>query len=244
MPLVSNVFSPAFDPIDTLDKPITLFWLFLLLLLVSSFAFLAGWWVSSKKNQRIIQKQKEAIQQLYTQVELSSRDRLTGAMTQDQILPLLEERILQARKKNQVFVLIFIDLDDFKRINDRYTHPIGSVILGQVARILIPRSPNDLFFRYGGDEFLVVSSLGQDLHAGMGFAERLRRDVAETEFIIQQGSSPVEKLTISCGVTEVDLQKDDPQTLLNRVAEALRLAKQPHNLSDGTRVDKNTVFAL
>lgn len=107
--------------------------------------------------------------------ELSITDDCTGLFNQRHMYRLLERQTEQSRLSGDLFSLVFIDLDYFKRVNDEYGHLIGSKLLaefGLALRAMI--RPSDTVFRYGGDEFIVL------LHdTGKSEAERIVRRLHE-----------------------------------------------------------------
>jgi diguanylate cyclase (GGDEF)-like protein len=183
-------------------------------------------------------------QKLDETTDISHRDLLTGAYNSNQIEPMLTRRIEEARAKREPFVLILIDIDGFKRINDTYDHEVGNSVLAQFAREITPRSAADILIRYGGDEFLIISKLGTDVTGGYGFAQRLRREIGDFEFLVEKNSPRRERLTISCGVTGFISDQDDSQAMRQRVAQALHEAKQPRTGPDGVIKAKDFVFVL
>src|SRR5690606_36880245 len=101
----------------------------------------------------------------------------------------------RSRRHGHPFSLLFIDLNNFKRINDTYGHVLGDRILADLGKLLQrwARS-SDLLARFGGEEFvalLPVTDSGQALAA----ADRLRRTVEEHSF------PRLKRLTISIGVS-------------------------------------------
>jgi two-component system cell cycle response regulator len=125
--------------------------------------------------------------------------------------------------------VIFIDIDKFKRINDDYTHDAGDVVLEQLGVVIRPRSPHDLLFRFGGDEFLIVTRLEERdgvLAKGYAFARRLQQEVEGWEFLLDRTTSAREHLTISCGVTDFGLGGDGPEAIIQRADAACKRAKE------------------
>jgi diguanylate cyclase (GGDEF)-like protein len=173
--------------------------------------------------------------------DLATRDSLTGLYSQSQIIPVLQERIAETQAECLCFSVIMIDIDAFKSINDSFSHVVGNRVLEQVARELPGRSSGDSTFRFGGDEFLIISKVTQRRSEGYGFAERIRREIASAHFLAEENSHRRVSLTVSCGVT-VFTPGDTPQSILDRVSLALHEAKRPRVDADGIERSKNFVF--
>jgi len=89
--------------------------------------------------------------------EISQRDPLTGLLNRGAFSAALDNRVAAARANGSVFTLAFIDLDGFKRINDRYGHATGDVVLQAVAsRLAATARERDVIARLGGDEFVIL----------------------------------------------------------------------------------------
>ncbi|MBK8163223.1 MAG: GGDEF domain-containing protein [Gammaproteobacteria bacterium] len=89
--------------------------------------------------------------------EENRRDPLTGLYNRAYLNQVLAEEIRMASRHNWPFTVMFIDLDDFKRVNDEHGHLVGDVILKNTARILMENTRgSDIVARYGGEEFIVV----------------------------------------------------------------------------------------
>lgn len=90
---------------------------------------------------------------------LAHHDTLTGLPNRLLLMERLQEGISTAARRGRKLVLLFIDLDHFKRVNDRLGHAAGDELLVIVAsRILGGLRAEDIAFRYGGDEFVVIMS--------------------------------------------------------------------------------------
>ena len=101
-----------------------------------------------------ITEHKEREEQVRT---LAQHDRLTGLPNRALVLELAEAWLSAAQRSGKQFAVMFIDLDDFKPINDTYGHHIGDEVLKEVAqRLRSSFRSHDLIGRLGGDEFLVI----------------------------------------------------------------------------------------
>lgn len=88
---------------------------------------------------------------------LSRIDPLTGLLNVRDLMPLLNEVIYRAQQELQPLTVVFIDINDFKKMNDEYGHMFGDQVIQAVATALKHYARDeDYCFRYGGDEFLVV----------------------------------------------------------------------------------------
>jgi diguanylate cyclase (GGDEF)-like protein len=119
-------------------------------------------------------------------------------------------------------VVVFADLDHFKKINDAYGHAIGDQVLLEAAeRIRASIRPYDAFGRYGGDEFLVVLH-ACDQATAASLAERIRERVAAAPIAT---SGPSIALTVSLGVAAGTRESCGPAALIAAADAALYRAK-------------------
>ncbi len=90
-------------------------------------------------------------------IEQSTRDELTGLATIKVLRDRLEQEKARSGRNGEQFAVLFVDMDDFKLVNDFHGHEMGSKVLAGVGKVLL-RSvrQTDLAARYGGDEFVVV----------------------------------------------------------------------------------------
>ncbi|SNQ50858.1 conserved membrane hypothetical protein [Frankia canadensis] len=120
--------------------------------------------------------------------------------------------------------VLLVDIDHFKRVNDRFGHLVGDVILVAVADALRAATrPRDLVGRFGGEEFVVLlSEIGRD--NALDVAERIRRQVAGTRCGQVDGGPPL-SVTVSVGVATHHGAPGDLSALLARADSALYRAK-------------------
>jgi diguanylate cyclase (GGDEF)-like protein len=110
---------------------------------------------------------------------LADRDGLTGLYNRRKVLDLLEASIAAASQLGQRVALLFVDLNGFKAVNDRYGHVAGDQVLTIAAARIVSRArPGDFVCRYGGDEFVVILSHAADLAQARQMADSITRLVA------------------------------------------------------------------
>lgn len=159
---------------------------------------------------------KEAYQKLYDE---SIHDVLTGTLNRRTLMNRISDTF---GKFNADIGIIIVDIDDFKKINDKYGHLIGDDVLREFSTIISQGlRKSDFVGRYGGEEFLIVLP-GLDLKESCKVAERIRLSL-ESEVFNFGGISL--KLTASFGVT-VLRKGDDIKTSLQRADDALYDAKK------------------
>jgi diguanylate cyclase (GGDEF)-like protein len=136
--------------------------------------------------------------------ELAQRDDLTGLHNDRYLHHRLRQEIRRADRAEAELSLVFIDLDHFKSINDRFGHMEGSRTLHLVGILLENEVPPDtICARYGGDEFVVIlTGIGADGAAGV--AEHLRDKIATTPFVVDKPDSEMPiYLSASLGVASL-----------------------------------------
>lgn len=168
-----------------------------------------------------ITEQKKAEERI---VYLAERDALTGLYNRRRFLEELENRIAYAKRFNQQGALLFIDLDEFKYINDTLGHQSGDDCLLTISRCLDSAVREiDILARLGGDEFAVLLPRA-DEESALKVARHLL-NVLESEVVL-----PVElsmRISASIGITLFPEQGVTPSELLARADAAMYTAK--HN---------------
>lgn len=136
---------------------------------------------------------------------LSLVDDLTGINNRRGFLTLAQQQIKHARRNKRELVLLFVDIDDFKSINDRYGHQQGDVALQRAARVLRATfRDSDIVARLGGDEFVVLAA---DTGTSASIIERLRKELNE------RNTKDGFPYTISFSVGAARFDPDDPPTI-------------------------------
>jgi diguanylate cyclase (GGDEF)-like protein len=158
--------------------------------------------------------------------EKSRRDNLTGAFNRGHLDGVLADWFADANKAGIPLSVVFVDLDNFKLVNDRHGHQAGDRVLVKSAQILTALARGtDLVARYGGEEFvLLLPGCGAD--GTRRFCERLLEAFRGAEYQTEDGSRLV--VTVSMGIATHGERAhfDSCQQLLRSADQALYAAKQ------------------
>lgn len=115
---------------------------------------------------------------------MATHDSLTGCLNRNYLHSSLEKLMVECVEKSLQLVVLFIDLDGFKQINDHYDHDVGDRLLASVAKRIQARlGSQDLLARIGGDEFLVASNQVMERSAPRKLAQTIL-DTLEKSFNI------------------------------------------------------------
>ncbi len=129
--------------------------------------------------------------------ELSLKDPLTGLSNRRHFNKVLDRSIEVVARSGESALLLMLDIDHFKKVNDTYGHASGDVVLQTVAATLNKcLRPMDTVARYGGEEFAVILP---NCHTGYGatVAERIRQTIEELTIRLPSGSNL--RVTVSIG---------------------------------------------
>jgi diguanylate cyclase (GGDEF)-like protein len=139
---------------------------------------------------------------------LATHDPLTKVHNYQKFSEELDSELERVRRTGGYFSFCFVDIDDFKTVNDTYGHLVGDRVLQRIAEHLKNSVRKyDVVARYGGDEFALLMP---ELSAQRAFRamERIRKTIAHNPTVVEDTSIPV---TVSCGVFCVS-----PQTASDR----------------------------
>jgi diguanylate cyclase (GGDEF)-like protein len=183
---------------------------------------LVRWGTAAVETERLRREQQRLAVQNEEYVRLAISDPLTHLFNKGYFSYRLKEEWERTRRRDQPLILIALDLDNFKQVNDRYGHAAGDDLLADVGGVIRTTVRNvDCPCRIGGDEFIVI--LPQtDLEGAMLVAERLR--VGVLRVLKKLNLSPL--VSISCGVSGYPNTARTPEELMEQADAALYQAKE------------------
>jgi diguanylate cyclase (GGDEF)-like protein len=186
-----------------------------------------GLWERSRaQSERDSARIRDLEERLWYEAAL---DPLTGLYNRGRFEARFKEEFERARRTGEWFMVLFVDVDDFKLVNDTHGHRTGDEALKLVADILQSCSRRiDVVARHAGDEFLVMLP-GASLPEAHRFYERMRDQVAE-----RSRRTLGLELRLSAGAVQCPGHARDPASLLDAADEAMYSAK---------RRGKNRLFA-
>nr|WP_315398557.1 diguanylate cyclase [uncultured Duganella sp.] len=154
----------------------------------------------------------------------SLKDGLTKAWNRVAIMEMIGQQIAASTRSGESFMVVLLDLDHFKRINDTHGHLAGDAVLKEFVRRLSERlRGSDVVGRYGGEEFILLLP---GLYTGGG-EQRIRdlhREICAEPFTLEEGEAI--GVTCSFGVVAGPLECCTPESLLKLADMALYRAKE------------------
>ncbi len=149
---------------------------------------------------------------------MAETDSLTGVFSRRKLEEFLRSEVERCKRYHRPLSVLFIDVDNFKQINDTYGHNKGDEVLKSIAHVIRKETrKTDFVGRFGGEEFLIVLPETELDHA-YAVAERIRKSIERLDF-------GVGRVSVSVGVTDLR-EDDDLESLFNRVDRAMYLAKE------------------
>lgn len=158
------------------------------------------------------------------QYRLATTDGLTELYNHRYFQDTLKKQLDLARRYEQEFSLIIVDIDFFKKFNDTYGHQVGDAVLRTVAQILKKNTrATDYVCRYGGEEMSIILPQTSKKEAMIN-AQRICDAVAKTPLKVNNNTEV--NITISLGVSTFSQDGDTPQKLIECADKALYYAKE------------------
>lgn len=207
--------TPGFDPVqEAMNMALAAVFLPMLALVAKQV---------SELRLKQIQQGADLAQTLARLKELATRDALTGLTNRRHMLTLMEDECKRQGRNGAGFCVALLDVDWFKKINDRFGHPMGDEVLRQLAA-LAPQAlrTSDVMARWGGEEFLILMP-DTDLEGALLGLARLRAHL-DTRWGLQAADGSWHQATCSAGVT-LYRPGENLTATLERADKALYAAK-------------------
>ncbi|MFZ3036744.1 MAG: GGDEF domain-containing protein [Rugosibacter sp.] len=169
---------------------------------------------------------EQAVERLQNELsattQLVRHDSLTGALNRKGLDEVLHKEIQRQKRLGGVLSVAFLDIDNFKQINDARGHTVGDAALVHLATIVQQTlRPQDVLARYGGEEFVVLLP-DTPVDVAVQAMARVQRALTKNFFMLNDERILI---TFSCGVAEVD-DMEHPEETLDRADAAMYLAKR------------------
>jgi diguanylate cyclase len=178
---------------------------------------------SKDKSEQYARSLEEKVRERTRQLEEVSRtDALTGLLNVRELIETLTKVLRHAERHGETVALVYIDINDFKQINDKHGHLRGDEVLRYVANAIRRISRiEDSCFRYGGDEFCVILPNCDKKQAEEIYIRRMYEEMYKREEYIS--------LSIGCAATGADSYLS-PEELIHRADEQMYIMKSSYKL--------------
>jgi len=189
------------------------------LIAISIVAFIAMAALSAAFLLRGLGREHEGV------VEQALTDALTGLANHRRFRETIVQEVERSERYKHDMSVLFMDLDDFKAVNDTYGHPQGDEVLRRIADVLRAESRNiDMPARYGGEEFAILLP-ETDVRGAAEVGERIRRRLERTQIDVDGAEEPI-VITASIGVAGTPDSRLASTDLIEAADRALYEAKR------------------
>jgi len=155
--------------------------------------------------------------------ELAYKDELTGIANRANFYEKLEDLIVHAKRTNKRFGILYIDLDDFKSVNDTLGHDVGDLLLKEIAtRLFAACRETDFVARLSGDEFCIIVEELQDDYTSATVAQRCLDTISRP----MELAGRIFKPACSIGIAHFPDHAQDASTIMKVTDTALYFAKE------------------
>ena len=186
---------------------------------------MTGLLLFNRHLKTLVTKKTEELHKANKQLEiLAQTDELTQIANRRQFMKLFEKYFDVAKRNETPLVLLALDIDWFKTINDTYGHDVGDEVLKLFTKTIEKKlRKSDIFARMGGEEFSILLQ-NTTLEHSLLLAEKLCKAVEETPYILKDGTKII--FTLSIGISEMNQKHNDLPELLKSADNALYEAKK------------------
>lgn len=189
-----------------------------------SFETLALYWLQTVVGLLVIWAQTSKLHMMLRLYRHATLDPLTGIYNRRMLLTLAKRDFENTRVHSRPYSVLLMDLDKFKRINDRYGHHAGDLVLQAFTHaVQETQRKSDIFGRFGGEEFILFLPKCSADNAQL-VADRIMTRVRDMEIPVEGFSNPL-KVTTSIGISTSRTQDDDLSSILAQADQALYVAK-------------------
>jgi diguanylate cyclase (GGDEF)-like protein len=173
------------------------------------------------KQQQLSKSYRELMESQQKLQQMAYYDELTTLPNRVHLYNFLKQSIAELQLNKQLLVVLFIDLDGFKEVNDTTGHKIGDLLLKEAGqRIQLCIRNADLVSRLGGDEFIVVLK-NCDIKAAEEVAGRIINELSKSYTFYDE----IVHVTASIGASIAPKDGDDEELLIQRADKAMYFAK-------------------
>lgn len=184
--------------------------------------------------------------------DISLRDPLTGLANRRYFMSVLEQELDRVARSGEMALLLMVDIDFFKKVNDTHGHLVGDRVIKHIAQAILQSvRPMDTVARFGGEEFAVILPSCQPAFAAV-VAERIREKVENTPIPLDSGE--VLRSTVSCGGAFAPqwvrssvaawIERADAQLYRAKNSGRNRVCIEPQPESTVTAEEKSLLFGL
>lgn len=174
------------------------------------------------ENRLATEEVENAHAALEVAVKASQTDALTGLRNREVLWDRLTHGIALARRQGASLAVYFLDVDDLKKVNDRFGHAIGDLLLQHAAQVLLATvRDSDTVCRMGGDEFVVLAAANRHEDAAL-VAGKMAQALAEPCML----GGHAMRVSASIGFSVFPDDGDSPGVLVHKADEAMYRAKR------------------
>jgi diguanylate cyclase (GGDEF)-like protein len=174
------------------------------------------------QNRQVTQASEDTQAALEIAVKASQTDTLTGASNRDVLWDRLGHDLALARRGGGRLAVYFLDINDFKKVNDELGHAVGDLLLQRVARVLKATvRASDTVCRIGGDEFIVLAAASRREDAGQ-IAAKISEALAHPCMLAGHALA----VSVSIGFSLFPEDGESPGVLVHKADEAMYRMKR------------------